>query len=176
MCAKKLANQEIRREYTMFRDRCTDSEVMLFRGGFRMAGVQLTFTDYERQRKHLNTRLGVLLLLLIPLPMLLYRHHVGPFLILLLSIMPPFVLGVLYPTWWRRRHHPNRESTVERRLTMLSLICRPIAFVCGMVAMAAWSVDSPAAHRAGLAAALATGTMLTVPLFFAPKNDDTGGG
>ena len=132
--------------------------------------VRLPFTDYDLRRRNLNTRIGVLLLLLIPFPVLLYLYHVDPLLILLLSIVPPFALGVLYPTWWRRRHHPNRELMAERRFTMLSLICRPIAFVCGIVAMVAWPVDSAAAHDTAVAAALATGTMLVVPLFFAPKN------
>ncbi len=146
------------------------ADILIKRRCFCMPGVQLTFQSYERQRKHLNVRLGVLILLLIPLPLLLYRYHVRPPLILLLSSLPPLFLGVFYPTWWRRHHHPNRELTVERRFTTLSLICRPIAFVCGIVALTAWSIDSSAANHAGIAAALATGAMLTLPLFFAPKN------
>ena len=136
-----------------------------------MPELRVTFQEYARQRKRLNTRLGILILLIIPLPVILYWQHATSIVILLVSLVPPLFVGVLYPTWWRRGHHPNRALKIERRFTAVSLICRPLAFDCGIATLAAWSLDGPGASHAGIVAALATAVMVTVPFFFAPKND-----
>ena len=102
----------------------------------------LAFDQYTRDRRRLNTRLGFLLVLLIPLPAILLHARFGPLQMLATIVVLAVGVGIVYPVWWRSRHHPCREDGREKRTRLIAVVCRTVAFVSLVGVMVSWVVGS----------------------------------
>lgn len=131
--------------------------------------AEMALRDYDRDRRKVQRRAGYVLLLLLPLPVLLFRAHVSPLVILFVALVPAFVLGVIVPVVYRRRYHPDRGLKSQRRFTVLALICRPLGFVLGVVALVAMAMDSPAANHTGMVSAVLGVIVFAIPQLLAKR-------
>jgi hypothetical protein len=50
--------------------------------------------------------------------------------------------GIVYPVWWRSKHHPYREDAREKRTRLVSVTCRTVAFVSLVGLMVGWVVGT----------------------------------
>ena len=101
----------------------------------------MTTDEYRRSERRFQRWAGYLLVSAVPLPVLLYRVHAKPRTILSAALVPAFMLGVIAPVVFRRRHHPDRHLKSERRFTSLALVCRSLAFVLGVTALIALAIS-----------------------------------
>src|SRR5947199_10080033 len=97
----------------------------------------MTIEEYNRSQLRCQRWAGYLLVSVVPLPVLLFRAHAKPLTILSVALVPAFMLGVIAPVVFRRRHHPDRHLKSERRFTSLALVSRSLAFVSGVTALTA---------------------------------------
>jgi hypothetical protein len=125
-----------------------------------MEPIDESWQNYERQRRRLNTRLGLTVLALLPLPAILIALGLSPLRMLLVVASLGVSIGILYPLWWRTKHNPLRASVVERRTRRIAWICRPSGFLWGIAAMLSWSVGTDAAEWLALAFAAAAFLLL----------------
>ena len=72
-----------------------------------------SWQNYERQRRRLNARLGLMVFALLPLPAILIAVGLSPLRMLLVVASLGVSIGILYPMWWRTKHNPLRASVVE---------------------------------------------------------------
>src|SRR5437899_7554730 len=93
-----------------------------------MNAKALALDQYNRDRRRLNTRLGLLTVALIPLPAILLRARFEPLEMLALIVVVALSVGVIYPVWWRSKHHPYREDWREKRARRIAVVCRIVAF------------------------------------------------
>src|SRR5258706_16213064 len=114
------------------------------KGDSTMEPIEESWQNYERRRRRLNTRLGLTVLALLPLPAILIALGLSPLRMLLVVASLGVSIGILYPLWWRTKHNPLRASVVERRPRRIAWICRPSGFLCGIAAMLSWSVGTEA--------------------------------
>lgn len=89
----------------------------------------LALDQYTRDRRRLNTRLGLLMVALIPVPAILLRARFEPFQMLATVVALAVGVGIVYPVWWRSKHHPYREDGREQRSRCVAAVCRIVAFV-----------------------------------------------
>jgi hypothetical protein len=108
--------------------------------------MQESWENYDRQRRRLNARLGLMVFALLPLPAILIAVGLSSVRMLLVVASLGMGIGILYPMWWRTKHNPLRASAVERRTRRIAWICRPSGFLCGIAAMLSWSVGTEAAE------------------------------
>ena len=125
--------------------------------------------NYERQRRRLNTRLGLMVFGFLPLPATLIAIGLSPLRMLLVVASLGVSIGILYPLWWRTKHNPLRASVVERRTRRIAWICRPSGFLCGIAAMLSWSVGTEAAEWVALAFAAVAFLLFWFSYFFDRK-------
>jgi hypothetical protein len=116
-----------------------------------MGPMEESWQNYERQRRRLNARLGLMVFALLPLPAILMSVGVSPLRMLVIVASLGVSIGILYPMWWRTKHNPLRASAVEARTRRIAWICRPSGFLCGLAATLSWSVGSGAAEWVALA-------------------------
>jgi hypothetical protein len=116
-----------------------------------MGPMAESWQNYERQRRRLNARLGLMVFALLPLPAILVAVGLSPLRMLLAVASLGVGIGILYPLWWRTKHNPIRASVGETRTRRIAWVCRPSGFLCGLAAMLSWSVGSRAAEWVGLA-------------------------
>jgi hypothetical protein len=116
-----------------------------------MGPIEESWQNYERQRRRLNTRLGLTVLALLPLPAILIAVGLSPVRMLLAVASLGMGIGILYPMWWRTKHNPLRASGVEARTRRIAWICRPTGFLCGLAATLSWSVGSGVVEWVALA-------------------------
>ena len=102
----------------------------------------LALDQYNRDRRRLNTRIGLLMILLIPLPAILLRARFKPLEMLAAVVVAAVVLGIVYPLWWRSKHHPYREDGREQRTRRIAVACRTVAFISLVGFMVTWVVGS----------------------------------
>ena len=124
-----------------------------------------SWQNYERQRRRLNTRLGLTVLALLPLPAILIAVGLSPVRMLLAVASLGMGIGILYPMWWRTKHNPLRASGVEARTRRIAWICRPTGFLCGLAATLSWSVGGRAAELGGVASGVAAALLLAFSHF-----------
>jgi hypothetical protein len=124
-----------------------------------------SWQNYDRQRRRLNTRLGLMVFALLPLPAILIAVGLSPLKMLLAVASLGMSIGILYPMWWRTKHNPLRTSVVERRTRRIAWLCRPSGFLCGLAAMLSWSVGSTAARWVSLAFGVAAALLLSFSYF-----------
>src|SRR5258708_34815187 len=129
----------------------------------------MTTDEYGRSQRRFQRWAGYLLVSVVPLPVLLFRVHAKPLTILSVALVPAFMLGVIAPVVFRRRHHPERHLKSERRFTSLALVCRSLAFVLGVTALLALAMDSPSATQTGMASAIAGVIIFAIPQFVAKR-------
>jgi hypothetical protein len=121
----------------------------------------LALDQYARDRRRLNTRLGLLMVMLIPLPAILLRARVEPLQMLAVVVGIALGVGILYPVWWRSKHHPYREDRREKRARRIAVVCRVVAFVSLIGVMVSWVIGSNISSWIALAF-LATGAAASI--------------
>ena len=129
----------------------------------------MTTDEYTRSHRRFQRWAGYLLVSAAPLPVLLFTVHAKPLTILSVALVPAFLLGVIAPVVFRRRHHPDRHLKSERRFTSLALVCRSLAFVLGVTALVALAMDSPSATQTGMASAIGGVIIFAIPQFVAKR-------
>jgi O-antigen/teichoic acid export membrane protein len=130
-----------------------------------MEPIEESWQNYERQRRRLNTRLGLVVFALLPLPAILIAVGLSPLKMLLTVASLGMSIGILYPMWWRTRHNPLRASAVEARTRRIAWVCRPGGFFCGLAATLSWSVGGRAAELGGVGFGVATALLLAFSYF-----------
>jgi uncharacterized membrane protein len=100
----------------------------------------LALDQYNRDRRRLNTRLGLLMVALIPLPAMLLHERFEPLQMLATVVVLALGFGIVYPVWWRSKHHPNREDGREKRTRLVAVTCRTVEFVSLVGFMVSWVV------------------------------------
>ena len=90
-----------------------------------MGPMEESWQNYERQRRRLNARLGLMVFALLPLPAILIAVGLSPLRMLLVVASLGVSIGILYPMWWRTKHNPLRASAVETRTRRIAWVCRP---------------------------------------------------
>lgn len=103
---------------------------------------KLALDQYNRDRRRLNTRIGLLMILLIPLPAILLRARFKPLEMLAVVVVAAVVFGIIYPVWWRSKHHPYREDGREQQTRRIAVACRTVAFISLVGFMVTWVVGS----------------------------------
>lgn len=98
--------------------------------------------QYARDRRRLNTRLALLMVVLIPVPAILLRARLEPLQMLATVVAVVVGTGIVYPVWWRSKHHPYREDAREKRTRRVSVVCRTVAFVSLVGFMVSWVVGT----------------------------------
>ena len=107
-----------------------------------MSAKTLTLDQYARDRRRLNTRLGLLVVALIPLPAILLHARFEPLQMLATVMVIAVGAGIAYPVWWRAKHHPYRDDPCEKRTRLVSVTCRTVAFVSLVGFMVSWVVGT----------------------------------
>jgi peptidoglycan/LPS O-acetylase OafA/YrhL len=107
-----------------------------------MNAKTLDLEQYTRDRRRLNTRLGLLVVVLIPLPAILLHARFEPLQMLATVVIVAVGVGIVYPVWWRSKHHPYREDGREKRTRLIAAACRTLAFVSLVGVMVSWVVGS----------------------------------
>jgi hypothetical protein len=130
-----------------------------------MGPIGEVWQNYERRRRRLNARLGLIVFALLPLPAILIAVGLSPLWMLLAVASLGMSIGILYPMWWRTKHNPFRASAVEARTRRIAWVCRPSGFLCGLAATLSWSVGSEAAEWIALAFAVAAALLLSFSYF-----------
>ena len=125
-----------------------------------MGPMEESWQIYERHRRRLNARLGLMIFALLPVPAILVAVGLSPLRMLLIVASLGVSIGILYPLWWRSKHNPLRASAVEARSRRIAWVCRPSGFLCGIAAMLSWSVGTEAAEWVALAFAAAAFLLL----------------
>src|SRR5216684_2285351 len=134
-------------------------------GDTTMEPIEESWQNYERQRRRLNTRLGLMVLAFLPLPATLIAIGLSPLEMLLAVASLGMSIGILYPMWWRTKHNPLRASAVEARTRRIAWICRPSGFLCGLAATLSWSMGGKAAELGGVAFGVAAALLLAFSYF-----------
>jgi peptidoglycan/LPS O-acetylase OafA/YrhL len=116
-----------------------------------MTPKTLALDQYTRDRHRLNTRLGLFIVALIPLPAILLHARFEPLQMLATVVAVALGAGIVYPVWWRSRHHPYREDGREKRTRLIAVVCRTVAFVSAVGVMVSWVVGSDVSSWIALA-------------------------
>jgi MFS family permease len=111
----------------------------------------LALDQYTRDRRRLNTRLGLFMVALIPLPAILLHARFEPLQMLATVVAVALGAGIVYPVWWRSRHHPYREDGREKRARLIAVVCRTVAFVSSVGVMVSSVVGSDVSSWIALA-------------------------
>jgi O-antigen/teichoic acid export membrane protein len=135
-----------------------------------MAPMGESWLNYERQRRRLNARLGLMVFALLPLPAILIAVGLSPLRMLLVVASLGVSIGILYPMWWRTNHNPFRASAEETRTRRIAWVCRPSGFLCGLITMLSWSLGSRGAEWVALAFAAAAALLLWFSYFSDKKS------
>ncbi len=130
-----------------------------------MGPMEESWLNYERQRRRLNARLGLMVFALLPLPAILRSVGLSPLRMLLVVASLGVSIGILYPMWWRTKHSPFRASAEETRTRRIAWVCRPGGFLCGLAATLSWSVGSMVAEWIALAFGAASALLLLFSYF-----------
>jgi predicted membrane channel-forming protein YqfA (hemolysin III family) len=133
--------------------------------GASMGPTEESWQNYEQRRRRLNTRFSLLVFALLPLPAILIAAGISPVWMLLIVASLGAIVGILYPMWWRTKHHPLRAAAVETRQRRIAWVCRPGGFLCGLAATLSWSVGSVAAEWVALAFGVAAVLLLWFSYF-----------
>jgi len=129
-----------------------------------MNAKTLVLDQYARARRRLNTRLGLFMAALIPLPAILLRARFEPLQMLATVMGIALGVGIVYPAWWRSKHHPCREDGREKRARHIAVVCRTAAFGSLVGVMVSWVVGSNVSSWIALAF-FATGTSAFIVSF-----------
>ena len=126
-----------------------------------MTPKTLALDQYTRDRRRLNTRLGLFMVALIPLPAILLHARIEPLQMLATVVAVALGAGIVYPVWWRSRHHPYREDGREKRTRLIAGVSRTVAFVSAVGVIVSWVIGSNVSSWIALAF-LATGAAASI--------------
>jgi peptidoglycan/LPS O-acetylase OafA/YrhL len=129
-----------------------------------MNAKALALDQYTRDRRRMNARLGFLMVVLIPLPAILLHARFDPLQMLATIVVLAVGVGIVYPVWWRSRHHPYREDGREKRTRLIAMVCRTVAFVSFVGVMVSWVVGSDVSSWIALAFLAAGAAVLIIAL------------
>jgi len=104
-----------------------------------MGQMELSWQEYERRRRRLNSRLGIYILAMIPVLLILVARGVPPLWMLLAVICAAVGIGVVYPLLWRARHNPDRHQAQEKWVVRVFTVCRSVAVFSSVAAAVAWA-------------------------------------
>jgi len=104
-----------------------------------MAQMELSWKEYEQRRRRLNSRLGIYILAMIPVPLVLLAKGVSPLWMLVTVVCGGVGIGVVYPLLWRARHNPDRLQAQEKWVVRVVAVCRSIAVFSAVAAAVAWA-------------------------------------
>ena len=104
-----------------------------------MEQMELSWQEYEQQRRRLNSRLGIYILAMIPVPLVLLAKGVSPLWMLLTVVCGAVGIGIVYPLLWRARHNPDRHQAQEKWVVRVVTVCRSIAVFSGVAVAVAWT-------------------------------------
>ena len=107
-----------------------------------MNAKALALDQYAHDRRRMNTRIGLFMVALIPVPAILLRARFEPLQMLATVVAIAVGVGIVYPVWWRSKHHPYREDGREQRSRCVAAVCRTVAFVSLVGFMVSWVVGS----------------------------------
>ncbi len=138
-----------------------------------MGRMDVTWREYEQQRRRLNARLGVVVFSLLPLPAILLAIGLSPLRMLLVVASLGMSIGILYPIWWRTKHNPLHVVPGEARARRIAWVCRPSGFLCGLAAVLSWSVGSWGAKWVGMAFGVAAALLLCFSYFSDQRAEQT---
>jgi hypothetical protein len=124
-----------------------------------------SWENYERERRRLHARLGLMVFALLPVPAILIAVGLSPLRMLVAVASLGMSVGILYPMWWRTKHNPLRASAAEARTRRIAWVCRPSGFLCGLAATLSWSMGGRAAELYGLAFGVAAALLLVISYF-----------
>jgi hypothetical protein len=122
--------------------------------------MELSWQEYEQQRRRLNARLGLMVFALLPLPAILMAVGLSPLRMLVAVASLGMSIGILYPMWWRTKHNPIRAFAVETRTRRIAWVCRPGGFLGGLAAALSWSFGSMPSKSLALGFATAAAFLL----------------
>jgi hypothetical protein len=132
-----------------------------------MGQMELSWQEYEQRRRRLNSRLGIYILAMIPVPLILLARGVPPLLMLLTVVCGAVGIGVVYPLLWRARHNPDRHQAREKWVVRVVTVCRSIAVFSAVAAAVAWAtLDNPSMRTARLAWVFAFSFIALACFFF----------
>ena len=119
-----------------------DSEALMSTRVTFMNTRNLALDQYTRSRRRLNARLALVIVGLIPLPVILLRARFEPLQMLIAVVAVATGVGIVYPVWWRSKHHPYRQDERERRTRVTAVICRVLAFASLVGFLVSWVAGS----------------------------------
>src|SRR5215469_16349368 len=119
-----------------------DSEALMSTRVTFMNTRNLALDEYTRSRRRLNARLALVIVGLIPLPVILLRARFEPLQMLIAVVAVATGVGIVYPVWWRSKHHPYRQDERERRTRVTAVICRVLAFASLVGFLVSWVAGS----------------------------------
>jgi hypothetical protein len=122
----------------------------------------LALDQYARDRRRLNTRLGLVMVALIPLPAILLHARFEPLQMLATVVAIAIGAGIVYPVWWRSKHHPYREDAGEKRTRLISVTCRTVAFISLVGLMLSWALGTDSSAWTALVFLVAGSTAFLV--------------
>lgn len=121
-----------------------------------MEQMELSRQEYERRRRRLNSRLGIYILAMIPVPLVLLAEGVPPLWMLLTVVCGAVGIGIAYPLLWRARRNPDRHQAQEKWVVRVATVCRSITVFSGVAMAVAWTtLDDQSGRIARLAWVLA---------------------
>ena len=88
---------------------------------------------------------------MIPLPAILLHVRLEPLEMLVTGVAVAVGVGIIYPVWWRSKHHPYRQDEREKRTRLVVLGCRTAAFVSLIGFMVSWVVGTDVSSWTALA-------------------------
>jgi hypothetical protein len=100
----------------------------------------MKWNEYEQSRRQLNIRLGFVVFGMTLIPSILLTVGVGPVMMLMATITLGVLVGILYPIWWRSKHHPEKDNMEERRLRRRLYVGRPMCVLSFVASAIAWAM------------------------------------
>ena len=104
-----------------------------------MASVNLSWQEYEWQRRSLSARLSLCILAMIPVPSLLLAMHVPSVWMLLTMLCNAEGVSVVCPLAWRPLRSPDRYRAQERWAVCVALVCKSVAAFSTTAAAVVWA-------------------------------------
>ena len=92
----------------------------------------------QRLFSQAHGRLGLLMVGLIPLTTIFIDARFESLQMLATIVVLAVGLGIVYPVWWRSKHHSYREHERERRARVVAVTCRTAAFVSLVGFLVSW--------------------------------------
>jgi hypothetical protein len=104
-----------------------------------MASVNLSWQEYEWQRRSLSARLSLCILAMIPVPSLLLAMHVPSVWMLLTMLCNAEGVSVVCPLAWRPLRSPDRHRAQERWAVCVAFACKSVAAFSTTAAAVVWA-------------------------------------